>query len=221
MYSTDRGAHVEAPSKVEAFFSQYPKRTFRKGQVLLLNGDDLDHVHYLLGGRVKSYDVSYRGDEIVINRFRPGAFFPMALALNPEPSQYIYEAETNIEVYSAPVADVVKLLQDNPDVTYDLLRRVYRGLDGILGRMVQLMGSSARSRLAYELTVEARRFGKRLGEGKILLDTHEHSIGEQAGLSRETVSREVHKLKKEGLIDMSPAGIIIRDLKALEQLIKV
>ena len=208
-------------SKVEEFFSRYPKRSFRKGQILLLNGDDLVYVHYLLDGRVKQYDVSYRGDEIVLNRFKPGAFFPMSLAINPEPSQYIFEAETNIEVRSAPAKEVVAFLHDNPDVVFELLSRVYRGVDGVLGRMVQLMGSSARSRLAYELVLETKRFGKKLATGDILLETHEHTIGEQAGLSRETVSREVHKFKQEGLIEISLGGIIIKDLAALENNITV
>ncbi len=212
---------MSVTEKIEAFFSRYPRRTFRKGQILLLNGDELDHVHYLLDGRVKQYDVSYRGDEIVLNRFKPGTFFPVSLAVNPEPSQYIFEAETNIEVYSAPAKDVVAYLQENSDVLYDLLGRVYRGVDGILGRMVQLMGSSARSRLAYELTTEAKRFGKKLDTGGILLETHEHAIGEQAGLSRETVSREIHKFKKEGLIEISLGGIVIKDVEALEEIVKV
>ena len=42
-------------------------------------------------------------------------------------------------------------LQANPDVVYDLLTRLYRGLDGLLGRMSQLMAGSAKSRLMYEL----------------------------------------------------------------------
>jgi CRP-like cAMP-binding protein len=208
-------------TSAEQFFSQYPQRKFRKGQIILLNGDELDHVHYLVDGRVKQYDVTLRGDEIVLNRFKPGAFFPMALAINPAPSPYIYEAETNIVVHSAPVAEVISFLKSHPDVVYDLLSRVYRGLDGLLGRMVQLMGSSARSRLAFELVTEASRFGNKLPGGAIQLDTHEHTLGEQAGMSRETVSREVHKLKKEGIIEVSSDGIIIRDINSLRQIIQV
>jgi DNA-binding transcriptional regulator LsrR (DeoR family) len=40
-------------------------------------------------------------------------------------------------------------------------------------------------------------------------------------MSRETVSREVHKLKKEGIIEVSSDGIIIRDLDSLRQIIQV
>jgi CRP-like cAMP-binding protein len=205
-------------TEVERFFSTYPKRSFRKGQILLLNGDTAESVHFIVDGRVKQYDVSYRGDELVLNRFKSGAFFPMSLVMNPMPSPYIFEAETNIVVHTAPAKEVLKFLASHPDVVMDLLGRVYRGADGLLGRMVQLMGGNARSRLAYELVLEAKRFGKKLESGGILLETHEHTIGEQSGMSRETVSREVHKLKREGLIKVSMGGILISDIDELEKL---
>lgn len=204
---------------VEEFFTQFSLRSYRKDQIILLNGDMADYVHYIVEGRVKQYDINYRGDELVLNRYKEQAFFPVSLALNPMPSPYIFEAETDVKVRSAPVAKVVKFLQSNPDVVFDLMRRVYRGTDGILGRMVQLMGGSARTRLVYEIVLESRRFGKKLDNGSILLETHEHTLGEQAGMSRETVSREVKKLKEEGLIKTAMGGIVIKDLDELAKLI--
>lgn len=80
---------------------------------------------------------------------------------------------------------------------YDLLSRVYRGVDGLLGRLTHLMASSARTRLVYELVVEGERFGTEREDGAITLDINEKDLGARAGLSRETVSREAHKLKNE------------------------
>lgn len=138
---------VVVSNKIEDFFARYRLRQYAKGQILILNGDEPEYVYHLLKGNVKVYDVTYRGDEIILNVFKPPAFFPMSLAINRGENPYIYEAETDIELRQAPAKDVVEFIKENPDVMYDLLSRVYRGTDGLLGRMAQLMASSAKSRL--------------------------------------------------------------------------
>jgi CRP-like cAMP-binding protein len=206
-------------SKIESFFAEYRMRQYAKGQILLLNGDEATHVYYLSKGMVKQYDVSYRGDELILNIFKPSSFFPMSLAVNGGINPYIYEAETDIEVRQAPIRDVMKYVMSNPDVLVDLLSRVYRGMDGMIGRMVHLMSSNARNRLLYEIQTEALRFGVKQEDGSYLLAASEKELGARSGLSRETVSREVHKLKTEKLITLDRSGMIVKDLKALEELL--
>jgi CRP-like cAMP-binding protein len=203
-------------NKIEDFFSTFRLRKYEKGQILILNGDETIYIYHLVSGKVKEYDVTYRGDEIILNIFKPPAFFPMSLALNKVPNPYIYEAETDIEVHQVPAGDAIQFLKDNPDVVLDLLSRVYRGVDGMLGRMAALMSGSAKSRLMYELILEARRFSKKQNNGSYILDVNERDIGARAGLSRETVSREMRKLKNDGLVSVSPPHIIINNLDELE-----
>lgn len=214
----DDVAPPTAADQVRQFFSDYRLRRYPKGQVLLLNDDVAEHVYYLVSGRVRTYDVSYRGDEIVLNVFKPPAFFPMSPALSGRPSAFIYEAETAVEVRQAPVSEVVDFVRQHPDVLYDLLTRVYSGMDGLLGRMSRLMAGNARSRIIYELIIEADRFGKTREDGSIVLSVSERTLGDNAGLTRETVSREVSRLKSEGLVGMEGTDIVINDIGRLREL---
>ncbi|HSE61892.1 MAG TPA: Crp/Fnr family transcriptional regulator [Candidatus Saccharimonadales bacterium] len=207
---------TDVAKKVESFFAAYTLRLYSKGQVLLLNGDQVQYVFYVIKGTVKQYDVSYRGDEVILNLFKPPAFFPMSHAINDTPNTYIYEAETDVQLRQAPVADVVAFLKENPDVVYDLLSRVYRGLDGLLGRMARLMVGSASSRLVYELIVEAKRFGKKESDGVAIFLT-EKDLGARAGLTRETVSRELSKLKKLGLLELRSNRLVITNMPGLQK----
>lgn len=201
----------------EEFFGRYTPRKYRKGQVLILNGDVPQSIYYLVSGNVKQYAVDYRGEEVIVNVFKPGAFFPMSFALNGGESQFIFEADTDIEVRQAPAAEVMEFLRTQPEVVLDLLSRVYRGTDVLLGRILQLASGSARSRLAYELSVTARRFGEKSGDS-YELTMSEKDLAARAGLSRETVSRVMHKLKDSGLVQMDSGKIVITDLNALDQL---
>lgn len=200
--------------KIHSFFSDYPQRHYRKGQILIHAHDEPTHVFHLLEGRVKQYDISYRGDEVVLNVFKPLAFFPMSYAINHTPNVYFFEAETDVVLRQAPNDEAVAFLKANSDVLFDLLSRVYKGTDGLLGRLAHLMAGSARSRVLYELLIEARRFGEPRGKGMAITLT-ESDIGAHAGLARETVSREIHKLKDEGLISLIKKEIWINDLDRL------
>ena len=200
---------------VAQFFNQYPEHHYAKGQVLMLSGDYDGHIYFLTSGTVKVYDVSYRGDEIILNIYKPGAFFPMSLAMNGGDNPYIYEAESDIVFKQAPATEVVAFLRHEPTVLYDLLSRVYRGTDGLYGRLTKLMSGTAKTRLMYEVVVEAKRFGKSTSKG-VQLTVNEKDLGARAGLSRETVSREMAKLKHDKLISIEHGGIVVTDLAALE-----
>lgn len=203
-------------SKIEAFFENHRLRKYTKGQVLILNGDSTDYVYHLLSGRVKQYDVSYRGDEITLNVFQPPAFFPMSLAINHVPNPYTYEAETDVELRQAPADEVVTFLKENPDVLFDLLSRVYRGADGLLARMSHLMASSARGRLMFEILLSCRRYGEPQDDGSCVLVMNEKELAARAGLSRETVSREMHKLIDEKHLTLQAGTLHILNLADFE-----
>lgn len=203
--------------KVSDFFTGFPLRSYPKGQILIYSGDLPDSVFYLVSGKVKQYDISYRGDEIILNVFKTPAFFPMSLAINQTTNSYFYETETAVELHKAPIDATLAFLQANGDVTYDLLSRLYLGIDGLLGRMAHLMTSSAKSRLLYELILESRRFGEQQPDGSYVISINERELGARAGLTRETVNREVKKLKQETLLEVRSADMRVPSLVSLEQ----
>jgi CRP/FNR family transcriptional regulator, cyclic AMP receptor protein len=201
---------------VDSFFEQYRLRHYSKGQILILSGDDTEYVYYLISGRVKQYDVTYRGDEIILNVFTPPSFFPMSLAMNHAPNPYTYEAETDIELKQAPSSEVIEFVKHSPEVLYDLLSRVYTGTDGLLARMTHLMASSAKARLMFEILIAQKRFGEQNGDQRYDIPINEVELAARAGLSRETVSREMGKLIKENLVTHQPGVVSITNLSAFE-----
>lgn len=216
MYSESMNDVVS--QKIETFFGQYRVRKYGKGQVLILDGDTVDEVYHLVSGKVKQYDVNYRGDEMILNIFKHPAFFPMAYAINKMPSRYIFEAESELELHSVPVAEVMSFLESNPDVVIDLLGRVYLGIEGVLGRLTHVIGSSAKERMLYELVIEVRRFGVIDEQGACAIGIHEKDLAARAGLSRETVSREMHALRTSGIIELTSKGIVVFDTAELEKM---
>jgi len=203
--------------RIDEHFSKYPKRSYPKGQILVFADESPEHIFYIAKGRVRKYDISYKGDEVIVNIFKPPAFFPMSWAINRTPNKYFYKTEVETELHVVPADDALNFVKDNPDVMLDLLSRIYRGMDGLLGRVVHLMSGSARSRLLYELIIECRRFGDPSKDGTYLLDINETALAARSGLSRETVSREIQKLKVNDLVSITSKGLLIKNLDGLEK----
>lgn len=203
--------------KLLTHFSQYRQRVYAKGQILIHAGDSPEHVFYMETGRVRQYDISTQGEIVVANVFGPGSFVPMGPVITGSENKYFYEAETDVAVRIAPPHEVLELLKKEPAITYDLLRRLYTGTEVVLGRMIRLMSASARDRLLYELVVECHRFGEKHGKDSYFIAIHEGDLAARTGLSRETVSREIHKISLHGEIMVDRDGIQVNDLKALER----
>ncbi len=184
---------------------------------MLFAGENPESVYYIEKGKVSVYDISAKGEEVVINLFGESAFIPMSWALNKTPNAFFYRAEEETIVRIADPDGTVAFIKDHPDIMLDLLARVYRGFEGIAGRMVHLMSDSARARLAYELVIESHRFGHHEKTHRYRLDINESDLAARTGLTRETISREIHNLKEEKLVAIDRHGITILDLLELER----
>lgn len=202
--------------KLEDFFTKYRHQSYKKGEILVRADENPSGIFYLKSGRVKKYAISKKGDELIVNIFKPISFFPMSHAVNHLPNSYFYEAMENLELIKAPAEDVVKFLKDNPDVTYDLLSRVYRGSEGLLTRMTYLMAGNAYSRLIAELIIVAKRFGQANGK-EVVVTTTEKDLATQIGMTRETVSREMKILKNRSLVTFEKSRLVIKNLDKLEE----
>jgi len=202
---------------IDTFFSHYRTKRIKKGQIVIYAGDAPAGVYHIQSGKIRQYDINYRGDEIVVNVFKSPAFFPMSWAINKGDNRYFFEAMTDVELQLAPADEVVGFLKSNPDVMYNLLSRLYSGVDGLQRRMAHLMGGSARSRLLFELIVECSRFGVVQDDGSYRLSVSESELAKSSGLSRETANRELSKLKP--LVIYEGKSIVVKSIKELQKVL--
>jgi CRP-like cAMP-binding protein len=201
---------------MDYFFKEHPVLQYRRGQVLILPGEDVDYAYYLVRGRMKVYDISHRGDEITIDIFKEPALFPLSLILNKSSTRYIYEADSDVEIRRAPVAKTFTFLATHSDMILDLLSHLYDRLDDVVDRMVHLVSNSAKNRVVHELIVMCHQLGEVRLSGGYSLAMTEKELGAKIGLSRETVSREMKSLKQKGLLEICNKHIIVSNITRLQ-----
>ena len=203
--------------KTEEFFAGYRERHFSKGQIIIFPDETSPLVYFLTEGKIKKYSVNYKGDEIILTVFRPGSFLPIAESIDqPLKNRYFYAAESDVITHVAPKNDVVEMLKKNPDIMMALLHRVNRGLAEFLDRALSLMAGNALSRVGYEIYVEASRFGTDEKTGKFI-EINERTLAARTGLTRETVNREIRKLKQINALKVERRGILVTDMSSLEK----
>ncbi len=207
MQRSTMDVHNSEDAAVSRFFAKYPKREFAAGELLVFGDSTIPDIFYIVSGAVTQQAISDSGSRTILNSFGPGAFFPIQWALTDTPNEYFYEAVGDVVARVAPYRDALAFLADNPPVTMDLLQRVLRGAAGIQQKLELLMTGSASGRLWHELLVCAERFGRRQEDKSVHLHITETQLSQQTGLARETVSRELQKLKKAGLIKRSRGEI--------------
>lgn len=201
--------------KVDAFFKGRPERHIKKGDTITFAHEEHRAVLYLLDGVVEQYDITPEGNKVTVNMFKPPAFFPMSWALNGTSNSYFFEACTDIRAAEASPEETKKFLEENADVAVDLLSRVYKGTDGLLRRLVLASSGMASARLVFELITEAYRFGVPQSDGRVLVKVQRGNLAARAGLARETVSRELHRLEENALLELVKGGVLV-NIETLE-----
>lgn len=202
--------------KLDAFFNNFTPVKEESGFILIHAEESPTGVFYLKKGLVRQYVISPKGEEITLNIFRPKAFFPLMWAINGTPNKYYFEAISEIEGWRAPAEEVVTMIKNNPDVMYDLLARLYKGVDGLLGRMTNLMVGNARAKVIFTIMNMHDRFNKNAEQAIPFESTHK-DLASISGVTRETFSREIKKLEEEGLLKMEKGNITILQLAGLEK----
>ncbi len=210
--------------KLISFFSKYPPISLKKGGILIDPNNDPSGVFFIEQGIVRRYWIFENGNEITLNLYKPHAFLPMSWVIGNVPNTHFYEAMTNIQVRKAPVSDVIAFLTKESDIVYDLLKRVYIGMEGLWEHMQCITHGQSSTKLIAIILLLAKRFGQSTNSGgkiEITLRIGEKDLANYAGISRETVSRELQKLRKLRIISFTRGFLTIIHSKRLEKMLRI
>ncbi len=203
-------------AQLREFFAKYPLANFKTGEVIYRPDDEVYFVYYLEEGYVSQQVVSENGEDFIINVYRPGSYLPISLILQGITNDCTYETLTKVKARKAPVKEVLHFMEKNPDVLKELLVRLASGLNAMASKAEALVFGTASRKIAATLYFNAQRFGKKTDQG-IVIDfplTHKR-IAAMTGITRETASIEMAKLKKQGVLTYKGKQVTIFDMGVL------
>ena len=202
--------------QLSAFFGKFPLESFVKESAVVTPDNDRG-VFFLTKGTVKMTGRPKKKGAFTLNIYKSPALFPMFLVFGQK-DKHFYSALSDVEGHFAPPSVFAKFLRKNPTILWDLLKRIYRGLEGFFLLLeVQLSGNAYLKTLA-QIIIHSRRFGHEK-EGVVVFDWHltHEQIASQTGLARESVTKEIRKLQKKGLIGYRGKRLFVNDPGKLEE----
>lgn len=204
--------------KLNKFFSGFKKLSFKKGELILRADDKPPGIFYLKRGYTRLYSLSKDAQELTLIIFKAGNIFPLMWAINDTSNTYYLEAITPVDLYQAPKEEFLKFIRNDNEVLFELTRRILARFGGVLTRMEYAIFGHAQSKVASIILICAERFGIKAKQGIVIQVPLTHQdIANLIGVARETVSIEMEKLQKKGLIDHQRRYLVIKDLQGLKE----
>ncbi|OGM08526.1 hypothetical protein A2Z67_02230 [Candidatus Woesebacteria bacterium RBG_13_36_22] len=204
---------------LDKYFSKYKLITVGKNSTIIFSSDEPTGVYYLRKGYIKMNTVTPDGNELTLNIYKPGTFFPMFWAIGDVPNQYSFQAMTQVTLNKATKSEFIEFLRTNPAVLFDLTKRILRGTDGLITNIRHFLVGNSNHRVASALLMAAKRFGKKTDKGKtiIYLNLTHQDIADLAGMTRETTSLAIGRLSKLKILKQVRRKFVIEDINTLSK----
>lgn len=200
--------------KIGRSYSGTSRKTLNQHEHLYLEGNQQTHVYMLQKGVIGTYKMLADGRRQIVGFSYPGDILGLDY---PDVYGDNAEALTECEVRCIPVSAIDRLIQSEPGFGQTILRMTSQELADVREQLVSLGRKSALEKLATFLLRIARRNEQAGYAASIVhLPMKRADIGDYLGLTIETVSRNITKLKVAQVIRLnSHSEIEILDREAL------
>lgn len=193
------------------------RRRYPKDSVVFFENDLGDSLFMILSGRVKVTILSDDGREIILSMLGERDFFGEMSLLDNEPRSATAIAVQDTEVAVLHQKDFLSIVQKRPRVLINLLSVLSSRLRKANHQIENLALLDVYGRVASVLLEMAREQGVRLKDGRISFRRPTHQeIANMIGATRETVSRTISDLHRQGYIEISGKNVIIKGALAKE-----
>jgi len=180
------------------------RRTFKKRSILLYQGEAPRMAYVLQSGVVKVYTINNAGEEQIVAFHAKRDVFPAPWIFGKTATtMYYFEALTDCEVLTLPREELYKNMIGSPELLAATLDYFVTNYTGLLMRVTALEQSRAREKIMFTLYYLLFRYGRPTKAGRYVIElglTHS-IIASLVGLTRETTTTELSKLKRQKVLD--------------------
>jgi CRP/FNR family transcriptional regulator len=205
--------------EVIRFVRSQPQRLFKKGEILVYQGDEPEALYGIISGFVKAHDVSKDGIEQFIWLAKHRDVIPLEwLFALTKKSPFFYTAFTDVTAYMIDKQQFLDVIKDKSDALLVIAEAISTKYSHIAQHLNAAQKPRAREKLMHLLNFIAMRFTQADPDGMERVEvpfTHQ-DIASLLGLTRETTTLALHRLKDEGYVSYDKNRFYI-DRKKLSQ----
>jgi CRP-like cAMP-binding protein/CheY-like chemotaxis protein len=221
-----------SPQEVSSFFSKAKElkefqklsenrasRTFRKKDMVYMEGQSPNDLFYIEKGQVKTYKVNYDGKELITGILGEGEFLGFISLLEEKPYNENAEAMEDVRISIIPKEDFLTLMYSSKDVARKFIKILSNNFKEMENRLLEIAYQSVRQRVAHELLKLDERLGQS-NRGNFISITR-RDISNIVGTATESLNRTLADFKEEGLIGISDDGLRILQRQKMERILHI
>lgn len=192
------------------------RRVVPEGGIIFDEAGCQDHIWYVDSGLVKLMILSSDGKEQSMLFVGPRRTFGEAAAFDDYPYRVIAVAHRQSDVRCVSVHDVIEAMKDNYEVGLVIIKSLCTKIRDLASQIEGITLMDPRSRVQYALVRLSGTCGEDVGAETIGLPLSHRDIAAFTNLSRVTVTRVMHDLKREGIIRGRRAYVLIKRSKLIK-----
>ena len=207
-------------SERASLFRDSSRKKYPKHSIIHAPGDRGKVINYILSGRVKIYNLSACGKEIIYRFCTPNSFFGIAEIFGDD-REVFAEAVEDAEVMCIDKERFTDLIRRHPDIALAVMKMLGSRIRQAHRAIKDFVFCDVRSRLAQLLIKLGQMHGVVNDDGTISFQnkfTHQE-MANMIGAIRQSVTEVINDFKRSGYIRCDNGRIIIQNAEGLESLI--
>lgn len=185
--------------KLKLAIASAPDRKYKTGNTLFFQGEVPSSAVYIRNGLVAAYTINNNGDEQIVNLFSDGDLLPCEWIFGKSPvSLYYYRAFEDCDVTLLKKEDLLGFIGEQSPLISSIIDQYVKSFIASNIHIHALEHSHSRDKLIKIFHYLVMRFGKVLPDGRyeVPINITHSQLASMLGLSRETVTTELQKIKR-------------------------
>lgn len=211
----------ESKKQLIEFFSKYPLKKYKKGQIVGESNENFKGVYFVKSGYLRVYDIRAGEKESGIQLSNPWFYLSLIGAKTGLKNRHFIETMSPVEAWMAPTEDFKNFLKNNPKLDEEINRLLMENFLDLTTFISQLISGNAYLKVAGLIYSLSREYGVTKGkEVSIKVKITHKQIAALTGLTRETVTLQMLKLEKNQVIDNDKRQIVVKNIDELKKLLE-
>jgi len=183
------------------------KRRYKRGEVVVEQGQKTNTLYIILTGRVRVITSDKRGREVILATLQPGDYIGEMSLIDNQAHSATVRAEVQTDMLTLGRAEFARCLPENSSMSYAIMRGLVQRLRQADRKIESLALMDVYGRVARALL----EFAAPDREGLMTIRDRisRQDIAKMVGASREMVSRVMKDLEERGFIETREDGSML------------
>jgi CRP/FNR family transcriptional regulator len=202
--------------ELEQLASVAVPRSYEGGEVVFREGDPGDTCHIVRSGTLKATKTHGDGRTIALTELHPGDMFGELALFSGERRSATIEALEPATTLALLADDIRRLLISQPEIAIKMLAGLANRVRAANERIARQSFQGVAGRVASVLLAQVEARQEEEGEGDdVVVTATQADIAELAGSARESASRFLAALERDGVVTLRRGRVVVHDPAAL------